>query len=184
MTILLKISHLIDSLNQWITRFITWLVLLMIFIGVWNVIGRYVGRWLGYNLTSNSLIELQWYLFDLVFLFGTAYTLKNDGHVRVDIFYKDWSQKKKAIADFLGTILFLIPFCILIIYYSFPYVINSWIELEKSGNEGGLPVYPIKTMIIVGWSLLLLQGISEAIKNFAIMKGISINNKYIEGGEK
>jgi TRAP-type mannitol/chloroaromatic compound transport system permease small subunit len=140
----------------------------MVLVGVWNVAGRYLGRILGQNLTSNGLIETQWYLFDLVFLLGAAYTLKHNEHVRVDIFYKDWHPQKKALINFLGAILFLIPFCCLVIYYSWGTVINSWKILEVSPDPGGLPRYPIKSMIIVSLILLLLQGISEAIKNWVI----------------
>ena len=93
---LLNIAKVIDAINEWIGRFAYWIILLMIFIGVWNVVGRYVGRFLGYTLTSNALIEIQWYLFDIVFFLGAAYTLKHNGHVRVDVFYKDLSLKQKV----------------------------------------------------------------------------------------
>jgi TRAP-type mannitol/chloroaromatic compound transport system permease small subunit len=165
---LLNIAKIIDTINEWIGRFTYWLVLLMIFVGVWNVVGRYVGRFIGQNLTSNALIEVQWYLFDIVFLLGAAYTLKHDEHVRVDIFYKDWPPKRKALANFIGVFIFLIPFCIMVIYYSWGNIINSWMNLEMSPDPGGLPRYPIKSMIIISYFLLILQGIAEAIKNWAI----------------
>jgi TRAP-type mannitol/chloroaromatic compound transport system permease small subunit len=142
----------------------------MVLIGVWNVIGRYVGRFIGQNLTSNGLIEVQWYLFDLVFLLGAAYTLKYDDHVRVDVFYKDRHRKTKAIINIIGVCLFLIPFCAMVIYYSWGTIINSWRIWEISPDPGGLPRYPIKTMIIVSMIMLIFQGISEAIKNLAIIK--------------
>ena len=88
---LLNIAKIIDTINEWVGKLTYWLVLLMILVGVWNVIGRYLGRLIGQNLTSNAFIEVQWYLFDIVFLLGAAYTLKHDEHVRVDLFYKDWS---------------------------------------------------------------------------------------------
>jgi TRAP-type mannitol/chloroaromatic compound transport system permease small subunit len=165
---LLKISQIIDIINEWIGRLASWLVLGMVMIGVWNVIGRYVGRWLGQNLTSNILLEIQWYLFDLVFFLGAAYALKHNDHVRVDIFYKNLTNKQKALANFLGSILFLIPFCVLTIYFSGNTIINSWKIWEISPDPGGLPRYPIKSMIIVSFVLLIFQGISEAIKNWAI----------------
>ncbi|NES85971.1 MAG: TRAP transporter small permease subunit [Moorea sp. SIO2B7] len=168
MQILLRISRIIDTINQWIGRLTSWLVLLMVLVGVWNVVGRYLGRWLGQNLTSNALIEIQWYLFDLVFLLGAAYVLKHNGHVRVDLFYKDWTRKYKALINFIGTLLFLIPCSLFGIYYSWGTIINSWKILEMSPDPGGLPRYPIKSMIIVSFMLLILQGISEAIKNWAI----------------
>ena len=140
----------------------------MVLVGVWNVVGRYLGRWLGQNLTSNALIEIQWYLFDLVFLLGAAYALKHNEHVRVDLFYKGWNRKRKALANLICTLLFLIPFSVMVIYYSWGTIINSWKIWEISPDPGGLPRYPIKSMIIVGFVLLIFQGISEAIKNWAI----------------
>ncbi len=165
---LLQISRIIDAINEWIGRLIYWLVLFMVLVGVWNVVGRYLGRWLGQNLTSNALIEIQWYLFDLVFLLGAAYALKHNEHVRVDLFYKGWNRKRKALANLIGTLLFLIPFSMMVIYYSWGTILNSWKIWEISPDPGGLPRYPIKSMIIVGFVLLIFQGISEAIKNWAI----------------
>lgn len=168
---LLQISRIIDSVNEWVGRLTYWLVLFMVVIGVWNVVGRYLGRSVGQNLSSNALIEGQWYLFDLVFLLGAAYTLRHDEHVRVDIFYKNWSPKWKAMANLMGTLLFLIPFSLMVIYFSWETILNSWRIWETSPDPGGLPRYPIKSMIIVSFGLLILQGISEAIKNWAIFTG-------------
>lgn len=165
---LLRIANVIDLINEWIGRLTYWLVLLMVAVGAWNVFGRYIGRIIGINLTSNGLIEIQWYLFDLIFLLGAAYALKYNEHVRVDIFYKDWSRRRQALANFLGNILFLIPFSCLIIYYSWGKVINSWKIWEMSPDPGGLPRYPINSAIILAFVLLILQGISEAIKNWHI----------------
>ena len=170
---LLRIADAIDLLNEWIGRLTYWLVLLMVAVGVWNVIGRYIGRIVGINLTSNAFIEIQWYLFDIVFLFGAAYALKYNEHVRVDIFYKGWSRRRQALANFLGNILFLIPFSSLIIYYSWGTIANSWRIKEISPDPGGLLRYPIKSAIIVGFILLILQGISEAIKNWNIYQNIT-----------
>lgn len=168
---LLRISRLIDSFNERIGRLTYWILPLMIMIGVWNVVGRYLGRFIGENLSSNGFIETQWYLFDLVFLLGAAYTLKHNGHVRVDVFYKSLKPKAQAIANLIGTLLFLIPFCIMVIYFSWGAIVNSWTIQEMSPDPGGLPRYPIKSMIIVSFGLLILQGISEAIKNWAIFAG-------------
>ena len=165
---LLQIARAIDLINEWIGRITYWLVLLMVAVGAWNVLGRYLGRIVGTNLTSNALIEIQWYLFDVVFLFGAAYALKYNEHVRVDIFYKGWSRRRQALVNFLGNIIFLIPFSCLMIYYSWGTVINSWKIREMSPDPGGLPRYPIKFTIIIAFVLLILQGISEAIKNWNI----------------
>ncbi|MDE5094958.1 MAG: TRAP transporter small permease subunit [Trichodesmium sp. St11_bin5] len=171
MQILLRLSRIIDDLNERIGRLTYGLVILMVLVGVWNVIGRYLGRTIGQNLTSNAFIEIQWYIFDLVFLLGSAYALKHNEHVRVDIFYTKWSPKRKALANLIGTIFFLIPFSIIIVVVSWGAVLNSWAIFETSPDPGGLPRYPIKTMIIVSFILLYLQGISEAIKNFAVLTG-------------
>ncbi|NES01666.1 MAG: TRAP transporter small permease subunit [Okeania sp. SIO2F4] len=169
MQILLSLSRMIDRLNELIGRLTYWLVILMVLVGVWNVIGRYLGRSIGQNLTSNAFIEIQWYIFDLVFLLGGAYSLKHNEHVRVDIFYTNWSPKRKALVNLIGTILFLIPFSIIVVIVSWGAVVNSWAILETSPDPGGLPRYPIKTMIIVSFVLLFLQGISEAIKNYLVV---------------
>ncbi len=174
---ILQIANAIDIINEWIGRITYWLVLLMVAVGAWNVFGRYIGRIIGTNLTSNALIEIQWYLFDLLFLFGAAYALKYNEHVRVDIFYKGWSRRRQALANFLGNILFLIPFSCLIIYYSWGTVINSWKIWEMSPDPGGLPRYPIKTAIVIAFILLILQGISEAIKNWNIYQQTNISQE-------
>jgi TRAP-type mannitol/chloroaromatic compound transport system permease small subunit len=168
---LLKLSNFIDTCTERIGRWTSWLVLVMVILGVWNVAGRYIGRFTGSNLTSNAYIEAQWYIFDLVFLLGAAYTLKHNEHVRVDVFYSNLSGKKKAIADLFGTVFFLIHFCIMVIIFSWETILASWQSWEVSPDPGGLARYPIKTMIIVAFVLLIFQGISEAIKNVAIIQG-------------
>ena len=173
MNIAIKIAQIIDLITEWYGKIVYWLVLVMIGIGVWNVIGRYLGKIIGENLTSNSLIELQWYIFDLIFFLGAAYTLKKDNHVRVDIFYKDLPTKRKALINIIGVLFFLIPFCGVIIYFSWQYVFSSWQILEISPDDGGLPRYPIKTLIIISPILLIIQGISELIKNLVIFLNYS-----------
>lgn len=169
MQTLLRISRILDTINQRIGQIVLWLVLLTIGVGVWNVIGRTIGNAIGQNLSSNALIETQWYLFDLIFLLGAAYSLKHNAHVRVDMLYSRWNHKGKALANLVGSLLFLIPFSILVIYFSWQSVYNSWAILESSPDPGGLPRYPIKTCILISFVLLILQGISEAIKNLAIL---------------
>ncbi len=143
----------------------------MVIIGGWNVVGRYLGRLIGRNLSSNAYIEAQWYIFDLIFFFAAAYTLKHNEHVRVDVFYSKWNPRRKAIIEIFGTLFFLIAFCILIIIFSWETILNSWSILENSPDPDGLPRYPIKTTIIISFALLILQGISQIIKNVAILKG-------------
>ncbi|MEL6263220.1 MAG: TRAP transporter small permease subunit [Cyanobacteria bacterium J06623_5] len=168
---LLQVARQIDRFTAAIGKFAYWLVLIMIGVGVWNVLGRYLGNAIGQNLSSNALIETQWYLFDLVFLLGAAYTLQKNEHVRVDVFYDRFSRRYKALADLAGTLFFLLPFSVLVIWFSWGAVLRSWAVRETSPDPGGLIRYPIKTMILVSFGLLILQGISDAIKNWAIFKG-------------
>ena len=104
-----------------------------------------------------------------------AYTLQKNDHVRVDIFYKSLGDRQRAWVNLFGTLLFLLPFCGLVIFYSWGSVVNSWQIWEMSSDPGGLPRYPIKTMILVSFGLLILQGISETIKNWAIISGHSLS---------
>jgi TRAP-type mannitol/chloroaromatic compound transport system permease small subunit len=116
-------------------------------------------------------IEAQWYIFSVIFLMGGAYALKHGEHVRVDVFYGNYSPRRKALVDMLGTLLFLIPFCVLLIYFSWSSVATSWRQGEMSPDPGGLPRYTIKTFLIISPILLIIQGISEFIKNLAILTG-------------
>ncbi len=171
LTTLLRLSRIIDAVNEQIGKLTSFLVPLMVLVGVWNVLGRYIGRFVGQNLSSNAWLESQWYLFDLVFLLGAAYTLKHDQHVRVDVLYTNWSPRRKALANLVGTLLFLIPFCLMGIIFSWEAIAASWAVLETSPDPQGLPRYPIKSMLIVSFVLLIFQGISEAIKNWAFLTG-------------
>lgn len=176
---LLKFSQAIDTLSDTSGKLSGWMVILTIAVGFYNVTARYLGRIIGLKLSSNALIELQWYLFSLMFFLGFAYILKQAANVRVDFLYATWSEKRRALVDFLGTVLFLIPFCILGIWVSFNPVLQSWGLLsdgtwggwEVSADADGLPRAPIKTMLIVTFVALLAQAISQAIKYIAILKG-------------
>ena len=173
METLLKISRTIDLINEWIGRLVYWLVLVMVLVGAYNALAASLGKMIQQKLTSNTFLETQWYLFAIIFLLGAAYALKHDEHVRVDLFYRDASRQRKALINLLGTLLFQIPFSILAIYFSWQWTLNSWAIFEVSSDPGGLPRYPLKSMIIVSFSLLILQGISEAIKNWVILRETS-----------
>ncbi|WP_448563125.1 TRAP transporter small permease subunit [Trichothermofontia sp.] len=168
---LLRLARWIDTLNEWVGRCTAWLALAMVAIGTWNVVGRFLGRGMGQNLSSNALIEAQWYVFDILFLLGAAYTLKHNEHVRVDFFYQRFSPRRRVWVDLLGTVLFLLPFCGMVLVYSWNAVAQSWRMGEMSPDPGGLPRYWIKSMILVGFGLLFLQGIAEAIKHAATLRG-------------
>lgn len=176
---LLQLSHAIDRVTEVSGRLSDWIVILTVAVGFYNVLARYIGRFIGLQLSSNAFIELQWYLFSLIFFFGFAYILKHGENVRVDFLYTNWSDQRKALIDFWGTVLILIPFCLIGIWVTFNPVLLSWGRLpngswggwEISSDADGLPRAPIKTMIIVAFVLLLLQAISQAIKYLAVLQG-------------
>ncbi|MCP4807557.1 MAG: TRAP transporter small permease subunit [Proteobacteria bacterium] len=171
MTALLRVSRWIDGLSELVGKLVGVLVLGMVCLGAFNALARYASRFMDANLSSNAFIEGQWYLFSLVFLLGAGATLARDQHVRVDVFYGRLSPKKKAWIDLLGTILFLLPFCGFALYVSVGTVMDSWAVWEVSPDPGGLPRWPIKTMILVSFTLLGIQGVSELIKRIAVLTG-------------
>ncbi|MEB3358618.1 MAG: TRAP transporter small permease subunit [Synechococcales bacterium] len=180
---LLQTSSAIDALIEPIGKILNGLILITIAVGFYNVVARYIGRFLGMKLSSNLFIELQWYLFSITFLLSFAYILKHRSNVRVDIFETNWSDRRKASIGFWGTVLFLIPFCVLGLWVTFNPVLQSWGLLpdgtwgtwELSPDANGLPRAPIKSMVLVAFALLLVQSVSEAIKYWAVWFG------YIEG---
>ncbi|MBN2809250.1 MAG: TRAP transporter small permease subunit [Deltaproteobacteria bacterium] len=167
MNFLKKISQLIDGLNEKIGLGVAWLTTLMVVTVVYDVIMRY-----GFKRGNIAVQEMEWHLFAVIFLIGAAYSLKKDAHVRVDIIYTKLSTKQKAWIDLIGTFIFLIPFCIIIIYATSDFISNSWAVGETSPDPGGLPGrYILKTMIPAGFVLLIIQGISQAIKNLFVILG-------------
>lgn len=162
---------LIDTLNEQIGRGTSWLTLILVMVSVTVVILRYC-----FNIGSIAAQESISYMHALIFMLGTAYTLKHNAHVRVDIFYHRFNEKTQGWVDFLGTLFLLIPVCLFIIVSSWDYVADSWAIQESSRNSGGLPaVYLLKSTIIVMAGLLLLQAISLAIKSLFSALGISLN---------
>lgn len=161
----------IDRVSDLAGRSVLWLVAVMVVIGAYNALARYLNRFTEANLASNAYLEAQWYLFSLVFLLGAAYALKEDAHVRVDVLYGRLGVRGRAWIDLLGTLLFLIPFCVLMLWVSWPSVAASWRVREVSPDPGGLPRYPIKAVILVAFALLLLQGVSQALKQVALLRG-------------
>ena len=169
---LLAISRRIDRLSELIGRLVSSLTLVMVLVGALNAVLRYASKGAGLNLSSNGFLEAQWYMFSLVFLLGAGYTLKRDGHVRVDVIYSRVSPRTRAWINLVGTGFFLIPFSLCVILMSWPAVVNSWVVREISPDPGGLPRYPIKAVIVVAFALLILQGMSEAIKQIAFLRGV------------
>lgn len=173
MRALLRVSRAIDTLIDQIGRLTFFLVIALILLGVFNVVTRYVGPLIGRNLYSQGAAEALNYLFSLIFFLGFAYILRHNGNVRVDFLYGSWSDKRKALVNLLGNILFLVPFCILGLYIAYPAVVLSWQQRERSSNAGGLAIYPLKTMILLAFALLLVQAISEIIKHVATLRGVN-----------
>ncbi|HDS15280.1 MAG TPA: TRAP transporter small permease subunit [Proteobacteria bacterium] len=167
MNILLKLSKLIDKLNERIGLGVAWLTTVLVLVVVYDVIMRY-----GFKKGSIAMQELEWHLFAVIFLIGAAYTLKKDAHVRVDIIYTRLGRKQKAWIDLIGTFIFLLPFAIIVIYSTQGFIANSWAAREVSPDPGGLPArYILKAMIPAGFVLLIIQGISQAIKNLLVILG-------------
>ena len=169
---LLRLSGLIDALNEKIGRSISWLVLAMVLLGVYNAVTRKLSQTIGLDLSSNSYIEAQWYMFSLIFLLGAGYTLKNKAHVRVDILYSRVSRRAQAWIDIFGTVAFLMPVTLLILWVSLPYAGDSWKIMEMSPDPGGLPRYLIKSVIPIAAILLIVQGVSELITLVAYLRGV------------
>ena len=162
--------RLVDQLTDRLGRVVSWLVLLMVLIGAYNAIVRYLGRFTGTNLSSNLYLELQWYLFSLIFLLGASYALKENAHVRVDVIYGRLGRRARAWINVVGSVFMLIPFCVFVLWVSWPAIRNSWAIREVSPDPGGLPRYPLKAVIIVCFVLLMAQGIAELVKEFRVLR--------------
>lgn len=169
---LLSISAAVDRATERLGAFVALGVLVMVLVGSFNAVARYSGRFLGANLSSTAAADLQWYLFSAVFLLGAASALKNDAHVRVDVLYGRLSRRAQAWIDLVGTVVFLLPFCVFALVVSWPSVAESWRLLEGSPDAGGLPRYPVKSLVPLAFTVLLVQGLSELIKRVAFLRGL------------
>ncbi len=161
-----------DRLNSRIGVAVSWLTLAMVAVGAYNAVVRYLGRFTGWNLSSNAYLELQWYMFSLVFLLGAAYALLTGAHVRVDVIFSRLPERWRRRIDLWGSLLFLIPFAVFGLVMSWPAVRNSWAVLEVSSDPGGLPRYPIKSVLLVAFTLLALQGLAEAARNWLRLRAL------------
>ncbi len=172
MKLLLRLSRAVDQGNDRIGLLTGWLTLAMVLLAAFNTVARYLGQYIGRDLSSNRYLELQWYLFSLVFLLGAAYTLRRGAHVRVDLVYGRLSERGKAWIDLVGTSVLLLPFSAFSLWVSWPSVRNSWQVREISPDPEGLARYPIKSVILIAFVLLILQGLSEVVKNIATLRGL------------
>ena len=167
MTPLLSLSTLIDKINERVGKGAFWLVLVMTLISAGNATYRFI-----FNDSSNGLLEIQWYLFAAVFLLCSPYTLQKNEHVRIDVISGKFSPRGLAIIDIIGTLFFLLPMVVLVLWLSLPLVANSFQINEMSANAGGLIRWPVKALLPLGFLLLALQGISELIKRVAFLQGL------------
>ena len=171
---LLALSTAIDKLNEKIGYICNFLVLLAVLVSAGNAMIRYA-----FGFSSNGWLELQWYMFSVLVMFGAAYTFKRNEHVRVEIFYLFLSERGQLWLDMIGTLFFLIPSCLLLAYLSWPFFMQAYAVSEVSSNAGGLIRWPIKFVIPAGFVMLALQGMSEVIKRIAALQGtVTIDAKY------
>jgi TRAP-type mannitol/chloroaromatic compound transport system permease small subunit len=170
----LRFSAAIDALNERFGVIANWLVLLSCLISAGNAASRYL-----FSQSSNSWLEIQWYMLAGMVLLGGPYALKMNEHVRVDLFYGIASERTQIWIDIIGGILFLLPICLILIYFTWPWFVESWRIGEGSSNAGGLIRWPVKLMLPVGFALMALQGVSELIKRIAALEHvIEVEFKY------
>jgi len=163
---LLRISALIDALNERVGKAVYWLVLVAVIVSAGNAIIRKL-----FNMSSNAFLEAQWYLFAAVFLLCSGYTLLRNEHVRIDVFAGSLSPRAQAWIDVFGTVIFLLPMSLLFIYLSWPVFIRTYVHNEISTNAGGLWIWPARMLVPIGFTLLSLQGLSELFKRIAFLAG-------------
>jgi TRAP-type mannitol/chloroaromatic compound transport system permease small subunit len=165
MILLSKIAQLINQFTTRVGQIISWLTLLLVFLVMTVVISRYL-----LGVGSIAIQESISYVHGIIFMLGLAFTLQNGGHVRVDIFYREFSARRKALVNLMGTILFLLPFCGLILFGSWDYVMASWSIKETSSETGGIAaIYLLKTLMIAMPVTLALQGVAQIIESILVL---------------
>ena len=166
--VLLKFSRGIDWFNSQLAVVANWLVLLAAVISAGNAASRYV-----FSESSNGWLEIQWYMFAGMVLLGAPYTLKMNEHVRVDLFYGMFASERTQIwIDIVCGVLFLLPICVILVYFTWPWFVESWNINEASSNAGGLIRWPVKLLLPVGFALMAFQGVSEIIKRVAALEHV------------
>ena len=177
MAALLKLSRVIDALNFRIGKVVSWLILIVVLVSASNAIMRKV-----FDSSSNAWLELQWVMFGIIFLLCSPWTLMSNEHIRIDIINGMLPKRWRDIIDVIGHLFFLLPLTIVMIVTSIPFFLRSFRLNEQSMNAGGLPQWPAKSLILIGFTLLFLQGISELIKRVAVMRNL-IPDPYATEGE-
>ena len=173
---LLGVSRVIDAINFRIGKILAWLILAAVIVSAVNAIIRKV-----FDTSSNSWLELQWVLFGAVFLIVASWTLLDNEHIRIDIVNNALPQRVRNIIDVVGHAFFLLPLTIIMIITAYPFVVKSVLLNEQSMNAGGLPQWPAKMLVLIGFTFLFFQGLSELIKRIAVMMGI-IPDPHAGGG--
>ena len=164
---LLGVSRAIDWFNEQFGVVANWMVLLACLISAGNAFSRYL-----FSISSNGWLEIQWYMFAAMVLLGAPFTLKMNEHVRVDLVYGLVSERTRIWIDILGGLLFLLPICVILTYFTWPWFVDSWRIGEVSSNAGGLIRWPVKLLMPVGFALMALQGVSEIIKRIAALEHV------------
>ncbi len=167
MQALLKVSRAIDAFMTFVGKRLAWLILAAVIVSTINAIIRKT-----FDTSSNSWLELQWVLFSIVFLLCSPWTLLSNEHIRIDIVNNALPNRVRDIIDLVGHTLFLLPLTIVMMITSVPFFLRSLEINEQSGNAGGLPQWPAKSLIMIGFAMLFVQGISEIIKRVAVMRGL------------
>jgi TRAP-type mannitol/chloroaromatic compound transport system permease small subunit len=165
-TALLKLSRLIDRVNEAVGRIVYWLVLVAVIISAGNALARY-----SLHMSSNAWLEVQWYLFSAVFLLCAGYTLQRNEHIRIDVIFGRFSSRTQTWIDIFGTVFFLLPMAVIFLYLSIPVFWNAYVHGEMSSNAGGLIRWPARILVPIGFFLLVAQGLSELIKRLAFLGG-------------
>jgi len=171
------VSRVIDAVNFRIGKVLAWLILAAVIVSAVNAVIRKL-----FDMSSNSWLELQWVLFGAVFLCVASWTLLDNEHIRIDIVNSQFSQRARNIIDVIGHAFFLLPLTVVMIITSYPFVTKSVLLNEQSMNAGGLPQWPAKMLILIGFLLLFFQGISELIKRIAVMMGRIPDPYHTAGG--
>ncbi|MTV13979.1 MULTISPECIES: TRAP transporter small permease subunit [Bradyrhizobium] len=164
---LLKLSRGIDAFTRWSGKRLAWLILVAVIISAINAVVRKT-----LDVSSNSWLELQWVLFSIVFLLCSPWTLLDNEHIRIDIVNNLLPKRVRDMIDVIGHLFFLLPLCVVMIVTGGPFFWRSYQINEQSGNAGGLPQWPAKSLIIIAFAFLFVQGISELIKRIAVMRGL------------
>jgi TRAP-type mannitol/chloroaromatic compound transport system permease small subunit len=164
---LLPVTRVIDYLTTWLGKRLAWLILAAVVVSAVNAVVRKV-----FDTSSNAWLELQWILFSVVFLLCSSWTLLDNEHIRIDIVNNMLPKQVRNTIDLVGHTLFLLPLTIVMIVTSVPFFFTSYFQNEQSWNAGGLPQWPAKGLIMIGFAMLFIQGLSEIVKRIAVMRDL------------